>query len=210
MSNRGRVSLRSHMLSSSSFAWARCSQAGGCKHATEAPHDPGTECSGRLTRQSSPTSLEAADAGALAARRRAGGRGIERARRRQQPVFRLPRQLYAGGDRRHACQGEHRVRPCHGVSDAHIADESWASGGNGTAPDIMYPRDKINPSCLPVTPRTRSTRRSTWRSWPTPKASRSAPIATGRIACPNAGASGNSAFVVTPSRRFLGSGKCQV
>lgn len=37
---------------------------------------------------------------------------------------------------------------CHGASDAHIADESWASGGNGTAPDIMYPRDKINPSCL--------------------------------------------------------------
>jgi hypothetical protein len=37
---------------------------------------------------------------------------------------------------------------CHGVSDAHIADESWASGGNGTAPDIMYPRDKINSSCL--------------------------------------------------------------
>ena len=27
---------------------------------------------------------------------------------------------------------------CHGPSDAHIADESWASGGNGTAPDRMY------------------------------------------------------------------------
>lgn len=37
---------------------------------------------------------------------------------------------------------------CHGPSDGHIADESWASGGNGTAPDLMYPRDKINPSCL--------------------------------------------------------------
>jgi hypothetical protein len=37
---------------------------------------------------------------------------------------------------------------CHGESDAHIADESWASGGNGTAPDIMYLRDKINPGCL--------------------------------------------------------------
>jgi hypothetical protein len=37
---------------------------------------------------------------------------------------------------------------CHGPSDAHIADESWASGGNGTAPDIMYPRDKINSSCM--------------------------------------------------------------
>lgn len=37
---------------------------------------------------------------------------------------------------------------CHGESDAHIADESWASGGNGTAPDIMYPRARINPLCL--------------------------------------------------------------
>jgi hypothetical protein len=37
---------------------------------------------------------------------------------------------------------------CHGPSDAHIADESWASGGNGTAPDIIYPRDKINSSCM--------------------------------------------------------------
>jgi hypothetical protein len=37
---------------------------------------------------------------------------------------------------------------CHGESDEHIADESWASGGNGTAPDIMYPRIKINPFCM--------------------------------------------------------------
>jgi hypothetical protein len=37
---------------------------------------------------------------------------------------------------------------CHGECDAHIADESWASGGNGTAPEIMYPRDKIGPGCL--------------------------------------------------------------
>lgn len=37
---------------------------------------------------------------------------------------------------------------CHGASDAHIADESWASGGNGTAPEMMYPADKINPACL--------------------------------------------------------------
>lgn len=42
---------------------------------------------------------------------------------------------------------------CHGPSDAHIADESWGSGGNGTAPDIMYPRDKINPACLSCHPR---------------------------------------------------------
>jgi hypothetical protein len=37
---------------------------------------------------------------------------------------------------------------CHGESDEHIADESWASGGKGTAPDIMYPRPKINPFCM--------------------------------------------------------------
>jgi hypothetical protein len=42
---------------------------------------------------------------------------------------------------------------CHGPSDAHIADESWASGGNGTAPDIMFPADKINPSCMACHPR---------------------------------------------------------
>ncbi len=37
---------------------------------------------------------------------------------------------------------------CHGECDEHIADESWASGGNGTAPDIMYVRPKINPFCM--------------------------------------------------------------
>ena len=36
---------------------------------------------------------------------------------------------------------------CHGACDAHIADESWASGGNGTAPDKMFPTEKINPLC---------------------------------------------------------------
>jgi len=36
---------------------------------------------------------------------------------------------------------------CHGASDAHIADESWASGGNGTAPDTMFSKDKIIPFC---------------------------------------------------------------
>lgn len=42
---------------------------------------------------------------------------------------------------------------CHGASDAHIADESWAWGGNGTAPDIMYPRSRINPACMSCHPR---------------------------------------------------------
>ena len=42
---------------------------------------------------------------------------------------------------------------CHGDCDAHIADESWASGGNGTPPGIMYPRVKINPSCMGCHPK---------------------------------------------------------
>jgi len=37
---------------------------------------------------------------------------------------------------------------CHGASDTHIADESWASGGNGTAPETMFPKDKVNPFCV--------------------------------------------------------------
>jgi len=39
-------------------------------------------------------------------------------------------------------------KDCHGQSDAHIADESWAWGGNGTPPDIMYSRAEINPVCF--------------------------------------------------------------
>ena len=42
---------------------------------------------------------------------------------------------------------------CHGECDDHIADESWAWGGNGTAPDIMYPRPKINPFCMGCHPK---------------------------------------------------------
>jgi hypothetical protein len=37
---------------------------------------------------------------------------------------------------------------CHGPSDNHIADESWASGGNGTAPDIMFRKSQIRFACL--------------------------------------------------------------
>jgi hypothetical protein len=42
---------------------------------------------------------------------------------------------------------------CHGDCDAHIADESWASGGNGTPPGTMYPPDKVNPFCLGCHPK---------------------------------------------------------
>lgn len=45
-------------------------------------------------------------------------------------------------------QAEIGCADCHGESDEHIADESWASGGNGTAPDIMFPSATINPACL--------------------------------------------------------------
>src|SRR3990172_2517167 len=37
---------------------------------------------------------------------------------------------------------------CHGESDEHIADESWASGGSGTAPDKIYAKNQVNPFCL--------------------------------------------------------------
>ena len=37
---------------------------------------------------------------------------------------------------------------CHGPSDRHIADESWASGGNGTAPDVMFRKSRIRFACL--------------------------------------------------------------
>ena len=44
---------------------------------------------------------------------------------------------------------------CHGESDAHIADESWASGGNGTAPDKMFPTNKINGFCFTCHPKSK-------------------------------------------------------
>lgn len=37
---------------------------------------------------------------------------------------------------------------CHGESDEHIADESWASGGKGTPPGTMYRREEVNRFCL--------------------------------------------------------------
>jgi hypothetical protein len=36
---------------------------------------------------------------------------------------------------------------CHGECDAHIDDESWASGGPGTPPEIMYPPERIDAAC---------------------------------------------------------------
>jgi hypothetical protein len=36
---------------------------------------------------------------------------------------------------------------CHGDCDAHIDDESWASGGPGTPPEIMYPPERIDGAC---------------------------------------------------------------
>jgi hypothetical protein len=42
---------------------------------------------------------------------------------------------------------------CHGNCDAHIADESWAWGGNGTPPGVMYRRPEINPFCMGCHPK---------------------------------------------------------
>jgi hypothetical protein len=53
----------------------------------------------------------------------------------------------------HHAQAGVSCATCHGPSDAHIADESWASGGNGTAPDRMYTRDKINAACMACHPK---------------------------------------------------------
>jgi len=36
---------------------------------------------------------------------------------------------------------------CHGDCDEHIADESWADGGPGTPPGVMFPPDKIDSAC---------------------------------------------------------------
>jgi hypothetical protein len=36
---------------------------------------------------------------------------------------------------------------CHGTCDEHIADESWASGGNGTPPSKMYRHQDIDNCC---------------------------------------------------------------
>lgn len=36
---------------------------------------------------------------------------------------------------------------CHGECDAHIDDESWATGGPGTAPEIMFPPERIDGAC---------------------------------------------------------------
>ena len=36
---------------------------------------------------------------------------------------------------------------CHGACDAHIDDESWASGGPGTPPDVMFPPERIDAAC---------------------------------------------------------------
>ena len=42
---------------------------------------------------------------------------------------------------------------CHGESDEHIADESWAMGGKGTAPEIMFSRSDIVGACMKCHPK---------------------------------------------------------
>ena len=54
---------------------------------------------------------------------------------------------------------------CHGDSDAHIADESWADGKNGTAPDTMFPKPKINPFCLGCHPKDKIGKKNTHKKF---------------------------------------------
>ena len=46
---------------------------------------------------------------------------------------------------------------CHGESDEHIADESWAMGGKGTAPDVMFRRSQSIESCMECHPKEKIT-----------------------------------------------------
>ena len=42
---------------------------------------------------------------------------------------------------------------CHGASDAHIADDPGARAAMWTAPEIMFPKAKINPACMHCHPK---------------------------------------------------------
>ena len=78
-----------------------------------------------------------------------------------------PRGLLADNSRCHVChmnyvqeeialvhaRADIGCADCHGSSDAHIADESWSWGENGTPPEIMYRRDEINSSCMKCHPK---------------------------------------------------------
>ncbi len=128
-------------------------QAGGCKHATEAPHPqgqnapathPAVAANETLTPPTqTPLLLEDEPAGAASSEPAADNSRcfVCHANYLQEKIAVTHAQASIG------------CAHCHGASDAHIADESWASGGNGTAPDRMYPRDKINPSCMTCHPR---------------------------------------------------------
>lgn len=37
---------------------------------------------------------------------------------------------------------------CHGDCDAHVADESWAWGGRGTPPEVMFLPERVNSFCM--------------------------------------------------------------
>ena len=54
---------------------------------------------------------------------------------------------------------------CHGDCDAHIADESWASGGPGTPPGIMYPREKIDAACGKCHPSHKAPAKAVVKRW---------------------------------------------
>jgi hypothetical protein len=122
--------------------------AGGCKQATTAPSPPA---------QTAP-----ADRPAVAARPSPKPPEQAPLLLEEEPTGKTSAQPAADNSRCFVCHANYLQEKiavthanagigcarCHGASDAHIADESWASGGNGTAPDLMYPRSKINPACM--------------------------------------------------------------
>jgi hypothetical protein len=122
--------------------------AGGCKHTTEAPHAqvqsapaaPSAMAANETSKSPTPAPLLLED-------EPAGGTSSAPAADNSRCFVCHANYLEEKLAVTHA-QANVGCAACHGPSDAHIADESWASGGNGTAPDRIYPRDRINPSCL--------------------------------------------------------------
>lgn len=63
-------------------------------------------------------------------------------------MLRVSHELHTGRARRNPRSRENGCAQCHGESDAHIDDESWASGGEGTVPDKIYTPQKVNEFCM--------------------------------------------------------------
>ena len=74
--------------------------------------------------------------------------GVEaRGHGRQQPLPRLPRELFQGRARRDARPGRDRLRQVPRHFRRPHRRRVWTSGGKGTPPDKMFLPDKVNPFC---------------------------------------------------------------